>query len=146
VTTGTQTLYSANSALQDLTVNKFIELVSKIIALCTKTDNSNITKMVTELTREILQLDCSQPASTVYPTCPDPAPYQVPSTITSFISASQPNSASFPGEANGNMIKDLIEPSPVIGKNVRKEKIMSTELVQMRKKWPVFHAKKSKIT
>jgi hypothetical protein len=34
--TGTQTLDSANSALQGHSVNKFIELMSKIIALCTK--------------------------------------------------------------------------------------------------------------
>jgi hypothetical protein len=120
VTTGTQTNDPANSALQGLTVAKFIELMAKIIALCTKTDNSNITKIVTELTRETLQLDYSQPASTVYPICPDPAPYQVPNTITSFISDSQPSSAGPLGAANADMTKDLIEPSPVIGRNVRK--------------------------
>jgi len=97
VTTATQTNDPANSALQGLTVAKFIELVSKIIALCTKTDNSNIAKIVTELTRETLQLDCSQPASTADPLCPDPVPYQVPNTITSSIPVSQPNSAGPPG-------------------------------------------------
>ena len=133
VTTGTQTHDSATSTLQGLTVTKFIELMSKIIALCTKTDNSNITKIVTELTRETLQVDCSQPASTADPICPDSAPHQVANTVTSFISASQPNSASPPGASNADMTEDLIEPSPVIGKNVREtaqNAVMTEDLIK----------------
>jgi hypothetical protein len=116
VTTGTQTHDPATPTLQGLTVTKFIELMSKIIALCTKTDNSDIAKIVTELTRETLQLDCSQPASIADPICPDPTPYQVPNTVTSFIPVSQPNSASPPGATNADMTEDLIEPSPIIEK------------------------------
>jgi len=120
VTTGTQTDNPATSTLQGLTVIKFIELMSKIIALCTKTDNLDTVKIVTELTRETLLLDGPLPASIANPICPDPAPYQVPSNKTSNIPVSQPNSAGPPGATNAEMTEDLIEPSPVIGKNNRK--------------------------
>ncbi|XP_018027399.1 uncharacterized protein LOC108682688 [Hyalella azteca] len=116
VTTGTQTDNPATSTLQGLTVTKFIELMSKIIALCTKTDNLDTVKIVTELTRETLLLD----GSIADPICPDPAPYQVPSNKTFYIPVSQPNSAGPPGATNTETTEDHIEPSPVIGKNNKK--------------------------
>jgi hypothetical protein len=56
VSMGTQTQDDhVPSTLQGITVNKFIELVCKIISLCKHSESLDITKTVTDLTKETLQ-------------------------------------------------------------------------------------------
>jgi hypothetical protein len=133
-TIGTQT-QNSTPTLQGLTVTKFIELMSKIIALCTKTDNMDITKVVTDLTKEALQLGSTHPNPTTGSTNSDLPPSPIPMTKTSVRS----NTAKESEETESHVIMDTtmnetsIEPSPIIGRNPRKAAQETTKLTGNQK-------------
>lgn len=121
VTIGTQT-QDSTPTLQGLTVTQFIELMSKIITLCTKTDNMDISKVVTDLTKEALQLCSTHPNPKTVSTNSGLTSSLIPRAKTSCISATAGES----GETEAHVIMDAtmketsIEPSPIIGRNPRK--------------------------
>lgn len=83
VSTGTQTQDSLTpSTLQGITVNKFVELMCKIISLCNNTENIDIVKIVTDLTKETLQCDSPNDACTNVPVSADVVPQPDSSTKT----------------------------------------------------------------
>jgi len=119
VTTGTQT-DSPTPTLQSLTVNQFVELMSKIISLCAKTDNLDTMKIVNDLTRETLQLDSSKLDLTTDSTNSRSALLPATSARTSCVPASKSNQAETPMIMDTEITEVSIEPSPIIGKNSRK--------------------------
>jgi hypothetical protein len=90
--------------------------MSKIIALCTKTDNMDFTKVVTNLTKETLQLGSMYPNPMTVSTNSGLTPSLVNRAKTSCRSATVRES----DETEAYMIMDVkmneasIEPSPII--------------------------------
>jgi hypothetical protein len=119
VTTGTQT-DSPTPTLQSLTVTQFVELLSKIISLCAKTDNLDTMKIVNDLTRETLQLDSSKQDPTTDSTNSCSALLLATNARTSCVPASKSNQAEAPMIMDTEITEVSIEPSPIIGKKLRK--------------------------
>lgn len=120
VSTGTQTQDELTpSTLQGITVNKFIELMCKIISFCKSSDNLDIAKTVTDLTKETLQCNSPVIAHTNAPVSTSIVPQPDPSTGMAQVSSGESGRAAFP-RAVETEIEDFTEPSPVLGKRTSK--------------------------
>jgi hypothetical protein len=116
VTTGTQT-HNPTPTLQDLTVTQFVELLSKIIAQCTKTENSDIPKIVSDLTKDTLQLKRPHPGPATVFADAIPAPSDAG---VSCVPTLESNQAGAHGTMDGTTNDAPIGPSPIIGKKLKK--------------------------
>ncbi len=115
VSTGTQTQDDpAPFTLQGITVNKFIELMCKIISACNHSDNLDIVKTVTDLTKETLNHYSPVISCTDVPISAGVVPQPDPSTRPAQGSTNDPSEATLPMDVEGT--EAFPDPSPVIGK------------------------------
>jgi hypothetical protein len=97
VSTGTQTQDDLTPfTMQGITINKFIELMCKIISLYKHSDNLDIVKTVTDLTKETLNHDSPGITCTDVPISAGVVPQPDPSTRLAQGSSSDPGEEALP--------------------------------------------------
>ena len=121
VSTGTQTQDDhVPSTLQGITVNKFIELMCKIISLCKHSESLDITKTVTDLTKETLQSYSPAITCTNVPVSTGIVSQSKLSTGEIQGSSGDHTEVALLGAVDAEMFEDFIGPSPIIGKRPSK--------------------------